>query len=177
MHWLSYTYKGAKIGPKSSTNAFRIYIDRACRWISSFWGTACMHFHQTLPHITQILPQKWKTTFETRKNTSNVFQNISNIILPFRERWFSYTYKGDFSPVPGAPTRPPGICSARLARAGRRQWFSFNKQFAFPAERASRRPLPRPVFHRLTFARACARQIHGKMIAQIKKRIEFGGFI
>jgi hypothetical protein len=33
-----------------------------------------MHFSKKLPHNAKL-------TFETRKNTSNVFQNISNIIL------------------------------------------------------------------------------------------------
>jgi len=32
-------------------------------------------------HITKTLPLNSKTTFEMRKNTFEVFQNVSNVIL------------------------------------------------------------------------------------------------
>jgi hypothetical protein len=50
-----------------------MYTGRAYGWTSPFREASCMH-------ITKTLPLNSKTTFEMRKNTFEVFQNISNVI-------------------------------------------------------------------------------------------------
>ena len=44
------------------------------------------HSERSIPHFSKKLPLNPKITFETRKTTFEVFQNVSNIILAFRER-------------------------------------------------------------------------------------------
>ena len=46
-----------------------------------------IHFAGTpFPLIRKNVPQKWKTTFEMRETTFEVFQNVSNVILALMER-------------------------------------------------------------------------------------------